>query len=205
LLTWSTSKEVSKKTKELLEAEEENENPLNIMEKREKAISSIIGNVGKKGIIFIAIIGVTIIFASDLSIYATQGILFIIPFVIGAFITLIITNFLQKKQITETKRIVLDNLTICPYCKEKTSLGGTYCENCGEKLVHGQRYNDGIICQNCSKVNSMGMKHCKYCGKKLTDIDELEKKNRQNKMKNNSDKLTEIKRLKTEKKPNKEK
>jgi hypothetical protein len=205
LLTWSTSKEVSKKTKELLEAEEENENPLNIMEKREKAISTIIGNVGKKGIIFIAIIGVTIIFASDLSIYATQGILFIIPFVIGAFITLIVANFLQKKQITETKRVVLDNLTICPYCKEKTSLGGTYCEYCGEKLVHGKRYNDGITCRNCNKVNAVGMKHCKYCGKKLTNMNNPEKENKQNKMKNNSDKLTEIKRLKAEKKSKKEK
>jgi len=174
LLTWSTSKEVSNKADELIEAVEENENPLNIMEKREKAITSIIGNVGKKGVIFIAIIGVTIIFASDLTIYATQGILFIIPFVIGAFITLIIANFLQKKQITDVKKIVLDNLTICPYCKEKTSLGGTYCEHCGKKLVHGKRFNDGITCQNCNKLNAIGTKHCKYCGEKLQDKDNIE-------------------------------
>ena len=49
------------------------------MEHREDALSRIQGSVGMKAIVFIAIIGVTIILASDLSIYVGQGLLIIVP------------------------------------------------------------------------------------------------------------------------------
>ncbi|MHA1342695.1 MAG: hypothetical protein ACTSQG_01805, partial [Promethearchaeota archaeon] len=58
LLTASTFKEVSNKVEELKQAESLNENPLIIIKRREKAISSVISNVGKKGILFVTIIGV---------------------------------------------------------------------------------------------------------------------------------------------------
>ncbi|MBD3339356.1 MAG: hypothetical protein GF353_09620 [Candidatus Lokiarchaeota archaeon] len=166
LLTWSTLRQVSNQAEELQKAEVKNENPLTIIERREKAISTTVNNIGKKGFIFIALIGVTIIFASDLNVYATQGILIIVPFAIAALITLIIVSIYQKKKKSPVQ-MVLDNLMKCPKCGVKTALGGNFCEKCGEKLVLGKRFSDGIECDECGEVNEENSKHCRYCNATL--------------------------------------
>lgn len=170
LLTWSTFSEVKKKKQELKESENLNENPLVLLRKRDEVISTITGNVGKKGIIFVALIGVTIIFASDLSVYANQGILVILPFAIGAIISLGIIMFLQrkkKKPIDNIDAIVLDNLIKCPSCSKETALGGNFCEKCGAELLTKKRFSQGIICDKCQTVNNQDSEHCRYCGIKL--------------------------------------
>ena len=90
-----------------------NENPLTILERREDAISTITRKVGTKGMLFIGIIGMTIIFASDLSIYATQGILIIIPFIIGAIVTQLVYSFLQREKEEITAISTLSQIVFC--------------------------------------------------------------------------------------------
>ena len=169
LLTWSTFKQVSKKDKELREAMLLNENPLNIIERKEEAIYSVISNVGKKGIIFIALITIVIIFSSDLNVYANQGLLILIPFVIGGMAILMLKTLIKRRKESPIKReaIVLDHLISCPHCKKDTPLGGNYCEHCGEELLKGQRFSEGIRCIQCKRPNTIGAFHCRYCGAEL--------------------------------------
>ncbi|MHA1150583.1 MAG: zinc ribbon domain-containing protein [Promethearchaeota archaeon] len=169
LLTWSTFKSVAKRADELRESEALNENPLTIFERKEDAISSVIGNVGKKGIIFIAIIAVVIIFSSDLNVYANQGLMIIIPFVIGAIATLMLISLIKKKKDLPSRSdaIVLDHIIICPHCQQETPLGGNYCEACGGQLLKGQRFSEGLRCTNCQKPNTAGAHHCRHCGAEL--------------------------------------
>ncbi|MHA1730700.1 MAG: zinc ribbon domain-containing protein [Promethearchaeota archaeon] len=166
LLTWTTSKNVASQAEELKQAEVRNENPLAILERREAAISKILGSVGKKGIIFVAIIGVTIVFASDLSVYADQGILIIVPFAIGALVTLFLVSRLVRPQGQEEK-VVLDHVITCPNCHEQTALGGTFCEHCGARLVGGTRFEKGVHCKKCGAVNAASSKFCRYCSKPI--------------------------------------
>lgn len=170
LLTWSTFKEISKRVKELKEAESFNENPLNIIERREDAISSTINNVGKKGILFVVIIAVTIIFASDLSVYAPQGVSMLLPFVIGAIGVLLVISFLKRDDTISNKKVVLDNIINCSHCGKETPLGGNFCEHCGEKLLAGKRFSDGVGCPSCSWINTSGSSHCRYCGAKIEGL-----------------------------------
>lgn len=170
LLTWSTFKELSKKADELKDAESLNENPLRIIERREEAISSTISNVGKKGILFVVIIAVTIIFASDLSVYAPQGVSILLPFVIGAIGVLLVISFLKREDKVLDKKVVLDNIINCSHCGKETPLGGNFCEHCGEKLLAGKRFSDGIECPSCAWINTSGSSHCRYCGAKIEGL-----------------------------------
>jgi len=169
LLTWSTFKQVSKKDKELRKAISLNENPLNIIERKEEAIYSVISNVGKKGIVFIALITVVIIFSSDLSVYANQGLLILIPFVIGGIGILMLNTLIKRRKESPIKSdaVVLDHIISCPHCEKDTPLGGNYCEHCGEKLLKGQRFSEGIRCIQCKRPNTVGAFHCRYCGAEL--------------------------------------
>lgn len=183
LLTWSTFKETSNYIDEFDKAYKFNEHPYNIIQKREKAISSIIGNIGKKGIIFVALIGLTIVFASDLSVYATQGIIIIIPFAIGAIITQVVLMVVRKKDKLPGDDFVLDNLSRCPKCHKITALGGSYCQHCGEKLISGKRLSEGMECSKCSGVNSVESIYCRFCNAKIekTEQDSKSSKKRSEK------------------------
>ncbi len=167
LLTMSTFKQISNRREELAQALVNNDNPLAVIERRENAVSTVVNNVGKKGIIFTAIIGVVIIFASDLNLYANQAISLVIPFVIGAIGTLILITYFKKQKEMPTEALLLDHIINCPECKSQTALGSNYCENCGKEILHGQRFSKGIMCSNCKKANTQGMKHCRYCGASL--------------------------------------
>ncbi|MFW9990228.1 MAG: zinc ribbon domain-containing protein, partial [Candidatus Odinarchaeota archaeon] len=57
----------------------------------------------------------------------------------------------------------------CPLCKAPTSLGGNYCEQCGESLLLGKRYETGKVCPACNKMNSESSSHCRFCGAKLSN------------------------------------
>jgi hypothetical protein len=185
LLTWSTLKELSIKTEEFFESIELNENPLKIAKRKEKSINSIINSIGKKGILFVTIIGVVIIFASDLSIYANQGMLIVIPFALGALLTLFVYSVKRKKEEPSTQKKLIDNTMICAKCGEITALSGTYCENCGNKLLSGERASEGIICENCEKMNIKGGTFCRYCGS------EIKEEFNQSETKESSESLTE--------------
>ncbi|HDZ19439.1 hypothetical protein LCGC14_1138380 [marine sediment metagenome] len=167
LLTASTFKDVAEKLDELEIAQVFNENPLNIAKTREAAISSSIRTIGKKGVIFVVIISLVIVFASDLNAYANQGILIMILFLIGALATLVLVSQLSKEKISVVDDIVLDHIILCPQCKSKTALGGNYCESCGKKLLSGQRYTSGIICSECERINAQKSEFCRYCGTTL--------------------------------------
>ncbi len=167
VLTFSTFRKLSVRDKELRKAEILNENPLDILERREQALTSTSRNVGLKGILFVAIIGITIIFASDLSIYATQGILIIVPFVIGAFGSLLVIMLIRKKKKPAEFSVIFDNMIECPKCGSETALGGNYCENCGKELMTRQHYDKSILCEYCKKYNRMGVSYCRYCGKEI--------------------------------------
>ncbi|TFF97893.1 MAG: zinc ribbon domain-containing protein [Promethearchaeota archaeon] len=176
LLSWSTLREVKKNIQDFNRAENFNDNPQFIIERREKAISKTIGNVGKKGIIFIAAIGIAIVFASDLSTYATQGVLIIVPFAIGAIIALFIGSYLQKEAIEEADLFIFDNFIICPKCGKETSLSGNYCQHCGKQLIIGKKFEEGIECGECGTINSQASKHCRYCGRLLSKTAKKAKK-----------------------------
>lgn len=167
LLTWSTLREVKNNVEEFKKAEINNDNPKLVIERREKAISKTIGNVGKKGIIFIAAIGISIVFASDLGVYATQGILIIIPFAIGAILALFIGSFFLKRRIEDTDLFIYDNLINCPKCGESTPLSSNYCQNCGEQIIIGKKFMDGIECRVCENISSKDSDYCFHCGKEL--------------------------------------
>ncbi|MHA1734350.1 MAG: zinc ribbon domain-containing protein [Promethearchaeota archaeon] len=170
LLTWSTTRNVKTTARELAESVERNENPLAVAERRENAIKKIMRSVGNKGIVFVTLIAATIIFASDLSAYASQGLFIIVPFVAGAVGTLLLVSWRQRsgkdvKGVEEA--VVFDLLTECPQCHAATPLGGTYCEACGARLVGETRASPGVYCTQCGKLNTSGMKHCRYCGAEL--------------------------------------
>jgi len=167
LLTWSTLREVKNNIKDLKKAKKNNDNPLFVIERREKAISKTIGNVGKKGIIFIAAIGISIVFASDLGTYATQGILMIIPFAIGAIITLFIGSKLLKSRIEDVNLFIYDNYINCPKCGDGTPLSSNYCQNCGEHIIIGKKLKEGIECNKCENINAKESQYCFYCGRQI--------------------------------------
>ncbi len=169
LLTMSTFKQISNRSEELTQALINNDNPLAVIDRRERAVSTVVNAVAKKGVIFTVIIGVVIIFASDLNLYANQAIIMAIPFVIGAFASLILaTYFKRKKELTtEAEALLLDHIISCPECKTETAVGSKYCENCGKELLRGPRFSKGVRCSICKKVNPQGIKHCRYCGATL--------------------------------------
>ena len=164
LLSWSTYKESTKKVVELAEAEELNENPMKVIRQREESMSSTINNIGKKGILFVAIIAVVIIFASDLSVYAAQGILIVLPFVLGAIGTLLAISFLKSRKEPPLGDMVFDHVIPCPNCGENTPLGGSHCESCGKKILTGKQFKQGVACRACRRIISSDSKHCRYCG-----------------------------------------
>ncbi|HMF34635.1 MAG TPA: zinc ribbon domain-containing protein, partial [Candidatus Lokiarchaeia archaeon] len=167
LLSWTVGKDVSRTASELHEDELDHANPGTLMERREDALSRIQGAVGMKGIIFIALIGVTIILASDLSIYVSQGLLIIVPFVIGTFAILAVNAFRKKLAPQVEADIRYDHVTTCPECGADTALGGLFCENCGVKIIGGTRIHDGVECPQCRMLNAASGNHCRYCGANL--------------------------------------
>ncbi|MFX1499550.1 MAG: hypothetical protein ACFFDH_01145 [Promethearchaeota archaeon] len=169
VLTFSTYKSAKKVKKDLITGENFNENPLTLLERKETEISTLSGKVGRKGLLFLTIITFTIIFASDLSVYAAQGILLLLPFLIGILSVIgFFLAFYRKKYKIETD-VVLDNLINCPHCQTPTPLGGNYCEQCGESLLLGKRYETGKLCPRCNKTNSESSKHCRFCSAELSD------------------------------------
>ncbi len=169
LLTWSVGKDVTKTYQELHDAEINNENPGRIIALREVRMASILGAIGWKGVLFIAIIGSTLIFASDLSVYAPQGLLIIIPFVVGTVVTLAVRSFRQIKQGNHAgiAPMFFDRVGKCSACGTDTPVGGTYCENCGAKIITGERVKEGEYCPTCHQPTVAGVKHCRYCGNAL--------------------------------------
>ncbi len=169
LLTWSVGKDVTKTFQELQDAEVNNENPGRIIALREARMANILGAVGWKGVLFIAIIGATLIFASDLSVYAPQGLLIIIPFVVGAVVTLAVVS-LQKLKTSGKSGVTpmfFDRVSKCPACGAETPVGGAFCENCGAKVIIGERVKEGQYCPACNQPTTIGVKHCRYCGNTL--------------------------------------
>src|SRR5271157_287203 len=167
LLSWTVGQDVSRTASQLHEDELDHANPGTVIERRENALARIQGAVGMKGIIFIALIGITIIFASDLSIYVGQGLLIIVPFVIGTFAVLAINAFWKKMAPQKEADIRYDHVTICPECGAETALGGLFCENCGVKIIGGTRIHDGVECPQCRMLNAASGNHCRYCGANL--------------------------------------
>ena len=167
LLTRSISKDVSKVQRELEEAEKLNMNPGWLVQKREKEMSSLMNSVGFKGLIFVTIIGVTIIFASDLSKYAGQGLLILVPFIIGCVGMLIAGAIVQKTRKDKKALIVLDKIISCPECKNETTLSGNFCETCGFKIVYKVRQEEAVPCSQCGTLASKNASLCSYCGMKL--------------------------------------
>jgi predicted amidophosphoribosyltransferase len=93
-----------------------------------------------------------------------QGLLIIVPFVLGTF-AVIAVNAFWKKMVPQTEADVLyDHLTTCPSCGVETALGGLYCENCGAKIVGGTRVLEGRECSQCGMLNPVSGKHCRFCG-----------------------------------------
>ena len=169
VLSWTVGSDVARTAKQLHEQELTHTNPGLLMEHREDALSRIQGSVGMKAIVFIAIIGVTIILASDLSIYVGQGLLIIVPFVLGT-VAVIGINSVRRKRARKTEAdIAYDHITTCPVCGIETSLGWLYCENCGAKLIGGTRILDGNDCPHCGMLNPVSVKHCRSCGEEIEE------------------------------------
>ena len=167
LLTWSVNKSVSKTARDFKEDLAENLNPGKIFQQREMKIAEIMTSVGWKGIIFVALIGATLIFASDLIVYTPQGMLIIIPFVLGAVLTLAVRSFWRKMNLSgETASACYDLLVKCPSCGSQTALGGTFCENCGVRVIEGTRVLEGRPCEACHRPNPNDNKYCRFCGNK---------------------------------------
>ncbi len=129
----------------------------------------MISNVGKKGFIFITIIIVVIIFSSDLNVYTNQGLMILIPFLIGGMATLMLNSLIKRKKESPLKGdcVVLDRILSCPHCEQETPLGGNFCEQCGGALLKGQRFSEGIRCIKCLKSNTIGAHHCRHCGERM--------------------------------------
>ncbi|MHA1284664.1 MAG: zinc ribbon domain-containing protein, partial [Promethearchaeota archaeon] len=123
------------------------------------------------GILFLTINAVVIIFSSDLNVYANQALIIIIPFAIGAIGVLMVGTYTTKKKQPKEQigALLLDYVILCPFCKQKTALGGNFCEKCGEKLLQGSRLAEGNICPRCNKLNPDDSIHCRYCGEKLKE------------------------------------
>jgi ribosomal protein L40E len=167
LLSWTVGKDVSRTAKDLHNHELQHANPGLLLERREGAISQIEGAVGMKAVIFIALIGATVIFASDLNIYIAQGLTIIVPFVIGALAVLGLHALWRNLKPEEGEDVVFDHVTICHSCGAETALGGLYCENCGARIIAGTRMLDGQECPRCKIMNPSTAKHCHYCGADL--------------------------------------
>jgi hypothetical protein len=167
LLNMSISKGVKRARKELDDAEKLNMNPGWLLKKRDMEISSLMNSVGFKGLIFVAIIGITIIFASDLSSYAPQGLIIILPFIVGVVIMLAIGALVQRGMLRKKDEVIFDKLTACPECHEPTALGSSYCENCGKALISGTRSRPARTCKGCRGLNPEDTKRCRFCGKPL--------------------------------------
>lgn len=168
LLTRVVSREVKRTVANLKDAELHNENPGRIVRQRQEAVNRIMRGVGTKGILFLGIIGFSIIFASDLNQYSTQGALIILPFVLGALIVLVLTGIRGKGDETPLSLVLHDRLVACPHCGTQTALGGSYCEHCGGALITGVRYMRSIACPSCKKPNPEGTKHCRYCAAEIS-------------------------------------
>ncbi len=171
-LTRSIAKDVERISKELADAELHNENPGRIFNRREGACLDILKSIGQKGVIFVAIIGITIVFASDLSAYAVQGVLIILPFAGGALLTLFIINRQVKVKEKKSDTILYDKLTVCAKCGKQTALGGSFCEHCGEHLVQGTRVVTAMVCPACRQLTPKGGEHCGYCNALLKPLEQ---------------------------------
>ncbi|MHA1680124.1 MAG: zinc ribbon domain-containing protein [Promethearchaeota archaeon] len=167
VLTWSISRNTKRVQRELLKAAELNVNPGFLIEKKQTEISLLMNSVGFKGLLFVGIIGSTIIFASDLSSYAGQGLLLILPFVIGTVIMLGLSALVQRRRLKSKEIIIYDNLTTCPSCQQETAMGGSFCENCGAKMIVGKRKANTTKCSHCDGVDPIEAVTCRYCGRQM--------------------------------------
>ncbi|OLS15134.1 MAG: hypothetical protein RBG13Loki_1230 [Promethearchaeota archaeon CR_4] len=168
ILTWSVSKNVSKTARNFKENLAENLNPGKIIEQRETKITEIMTSVGWQGIFFILLIAITLIFASDLSVYAPQGMLIIIPFAIGAVSNIAVRSIRRKLKLSEEPATAFYDLLVkCPSCGSKTAQGGTFCENCGVRVIEGTRVLQGRPCESCHRPNPINNKYCRFCGNQI--------------------------------------
>jgi RNA polymerase subunit RPABC4/transcription elongation factor Spt4 len=167
VLNMSISKGVKRARKELADAEKLNMNPGWLLKKRDGEISSLMSSIGFKGLIFVTIIGITIIFASDLSTYAPQGLIIILPFIVGAVITLALGAIMQRWMLRKKDEVIFDNLMPCPECHGTIAVGSSYCENCGKALISGTRSRIARACNRCQGLNPEDTKRCRFCGESL--------------------------------------
>ena len=107
------------------------------------------------------------ILASDLNIYLTQGILIIIPFVLGIFVVITIYTFWQRFKPHNGEDVLFDHITTCPTCGVETAVGGLYCENCGTKIIAGTRVLEGRECKRYSALNPSNTVFCRFCGSSM--------------------------------------
>ena len=65
----------------------------------------------------------------------------------------------------------------CPNCKAEMTEDAMFCENCGYKLEHEPKKEEGnieVFCPNCGKAFKEGETFCDNCGTNLTDNHAME-------------------------------
>ncbi len=141
-----------------------NENPDRLATNRLAAMSRIRKSVAWKGVVFIGLIGMTIVLSSNLMVYASQGLVIIGSFAIALLIPVLARRLRKVFKGRVTQKSVSDRVVKCVACGNDTALNGTYCENCGGKLITGLRTKQSIFCTQCQRPNPVGAKFCHFCG-----------------------------------------
>ncbi len=142
-----------------------------IWQQKEETVSKLASNVALKKFIFLVTVSFAVISTTQIGRYAEQGMLVLLPFVIGWLGVFLIGTITATGKSTVKEALkwwIIEKTKPCPQCKATNLFESQHCTSCGATFAGTTTIIEKTIdCKQCKELSPEGSVHCRGCGLKL--------------------------------------
>jgi hypothetical protein len=142
-----------------------------IWQQKEETVSKLASNVSLKIFIFLVTVSFAVISTTQIGRYAEQGMLVLLPFVIGWLGVFLIGTIAATGKSTVKEALnswIIEKTKPCPQCKATNLFESQHCTSCGATFAGTTTIIEKTIeCKQCKERSPEGSKHCRGCGLKF--------------------------------------
>jgi hypothetical protein len=167
LIGFLTFSQVAKIDTELREMMKNGSDLEDIFLYREKKIGEITKGLIKGAMLFLILMGYSLIFSTDLTNFKSLGITLGFGLVIGVVFGIIATIISGTLQSHKKKKGLVVDWSTCSKCGNQT-IKGAYCINCGQSFVNNFEIMEKTkLCPKCHSINTEQAVFCRACRTEL--------------------------------------
>ncbi|MEX2682219.1 MAG: hypothetical protein Q6373_011500 [Candidatus Sigynarchaeota archaeon] len=142
-----------------------------IWQQKEETVSKLASNVALKIFIFLVTVSFAVISTTQIGRYAEQGMLILLPFVIGWLgVFLLGTAIVSSKSTVKDalRSWIIEKTKTCPQCKATNLFESQHCTACGATFAGTTSIIERTIeCKQCKERSPEGSVYCRGCGLKF--------------------------------------